>query len=278
MTEPADRHDRMAAGYEQWWAPVLAPSAIRLLDRIDPIMANGGRSDRQVLDVGIGTGNLAIPAVCRWPSARVVGIDASPDMIRAAEALADERLDESERRRLTTRVAVAAQLPFEDASFDIAMSSFVLQLVPSRATVLREIRRVLRPGGRLAYVTWLADRSSFEPDRVFDRLLDEFGFEEDTRDERCGDVPSAGRGANELRRAGFRDASASAEMLEYAFTVEAYLAFLTEFDERTLFAEMERTERRRFLARLRQALMALDPSALVFRAPIVYAQGRRADD
>ncbi|MBA2702198.1 MAG: hypothetical protein H0U58_10905, partial [Chloroflexi bacterium] len=86
------------------------------------------------------------------------------------------------------------------------------------------------------------------------------------------------RGANELRRAGFRDASASAEMLEYAFTVETYLAFLTEFDERTLIAEMERTERRRFLARLRQDLMALDPSALVFRAPIVYAQGRRSGD
>ncbi|MEJ7749087.1 MAG: class I SAM-dependent methyltransferase [Candidatus Limnocylindrales bacterium] len=273
MTDQAERYDRMAAGYERWWAPVLAPSAVALLERIDPVARAAG----DVLDVGVGTGNLAIPAIQRWPSMRVTGIDASGEMVQAAELLADERLDGNGRARLSTHVAFAAELPFADASFDLAISSFVLQLVPSRARALREIRRVLRPGGMLAYVTWLADRSAFAPDRVFDTLLDEFGFEEDSGDSRCGDVPSAERGAGELRAAGFRDVSAESAMLEFAFTVDGYLGFMTEFDEQSLFEEMRRDERRRFLARLRERLMALDPSELVFRAPILYVQGRRSD-
>ena len=72
MTDQAQRYDRMAAGYERWWAPVLAPSAVGLLERIDPVARAAG----DVLDVGVGTGNLAIPAIQRWPSMRVMGIDA----------------------------------------------------------------------------------------------------------------------------------------------------------------------------------------------------------
>jgi hypothetical protein len=71
--------------------------------------------------------------------------------------------------------------------------------------------------------------------------------------------------------------SAESAMLEFAFTVDGYLGFMIEFDEQSLFEEMRRDERRRFLARLRERLTALDPSELVFRAPILYAQGRRSD-
>ena len=98
------------------------------------------------------------------------------------------------------RTAVADALPFEDGSFDAAMSSFVFQLVPSRARAFREIHRVLRPGGTLAYVTWLTDRSPFAPDRVFDALLDEYGFDDAEGNDRGGDIPSvqtaAGRTAS----------------------------------------------------------------------------------
>ena len=273
MTEQAARYDRIAAGYEQWWAPVLAPSAVALLDRLDAEVTNGARD---VLDVGVGTGNLSIAALRRWPDVRISAIDASREMIGAVEALVGERVGAA-RGRFDGRVAFAAELPFDDASFDVAMSSFVLQLVPSRPAALREIRRVLRPGGLFGHVTWLVDDRAFAPDRVFDRMLDEYGFENDDDPNRKGDIPSAERAAGELRHAGFRDVTARREMLEHAFTVESYISFLTEFDEESLFDEMGRAERRRFLQQFRERLMALRPEELVFRVPIVYATGRRSD-
>lgn len=271
----AARYDAMAAGYARWWAPVLEPSASALLARLDPIVAGGVRD---VIDVGVGTGNLALPALGRWPGVRVTGIDASAEMLEAAVALAGD-LPEEARDRFTGRVAFAADLPFPDASFDLAMSSFVLQLVPSRARALREIRRVLRPGGTLGYVTWIANRRPFAPDRVFDALLVESGFDEAAGgDARPGDVPSVATAAAELRRAGFRAVTADGGTLRHAFTVESYIAFMVEFDEVSLFEdEMTRTERRRFLSTLRARLMALPADDLAFVAPIVYATGIRSD-
>lgn len=273
MTDQAERYDRMAAGYERWWAPVLAPSATALLDRLDPVIADGAHD---LIDVGVGTGNLAIPALRRWAGVRVMGIDASREMVTAVEAIAGRELAD-QRSRFQGTVASAADLPFEDAAFDVAMSSFVLQLVPSRAKALREIRRVLRPGGTLAYVTWLQDRSPFAPDRVFDALLADFGFEDGPGGERVGDVPSVSTAIAELRHAGFREVAAEGTILAHPFTVDGYISFLVEFDEETTFAEMARRERHRFLARLREGLMALPPDDLVFRAPIVFASGRRSD-
>ena len=273
MTDQTERFDRFAAGYEQWWAPVLAPSAVALLDRIEPVVWAGGRD---IADVGVGTGNLAIPALRRWPDVRISGIDASREMIGAVNALVEERVPEAQDR-FEGHVAFAADLPFADRSFDAAMSSFVLQLVPNRAKVLREVRRVLRPGGLFAYVTWLAEKRMFAPDRVFDGLLEEFGFDNEPDANRNGDIPSVERAVGELRRAGFRDVVAEPATLAYAFTVDSYISFLTEFDEESLFEEMRRDERRRFLARFRERLMALRPEEMTFRVPIVYAEGRRSD-
>jgi ubiquinone/menaquinone biosynthesis C-methylase UbiE len=272
VTEQGERYDRMAAGYDRHWAPVLRPSAIALLDHVEDRVQAGARD---LLDVGVGTGNLSIAALTRWPAVRVTGLDASREMIGMVDALVGERVPAGSGR-FSTHVADAAGMPFDDGTFDVAMSSFVLQLVPRRAAALREIRRVLRPGGLLAFVTWLKDARPFQPDRVFDALLDEFGFDEEEDPVRSGDIPTVERAAAELRRAGFRDVTASREMLDHAFTVESYIGFLTEFDEESLFDEMDRTERRRFLRIFRERLMALDPEAFRFRVPIVYATGRRS--
>ena len=272
MTDQRERFDRMANGYERWWAPVLAPSALALLDRLDSVIA-GSATD--LLDVGVGTGNLALPALERWPQVRMTGIDASGEMVNATVELAGARLAPEARARFTGLTAFADALPFEDGSFDVAMSSFVLQLVPSRSRALREIRRVLRPGGTLAYVTWVRDERTFPPDRIFDALLDEYGFDDAEGDGRSGDIPSVASATAELRRAGFLDARATGGELAYVFTVSGYISFLVEFDEETLFAEMRTPERRRFLATFRERLMTLTEDELTFRAGIVFASGRR---
>jgi hypothetical protein len=128
-------------------------------------------------------------------------------------------------------------------------------------------------------VSWLTDRTPFAPDRIFDALLVESGFEEESgEDARPGDIPSVRVAAAEMRRAGFRAVAADGAMLSHAFTVDSYLAFLTEYDEVSLFEdEMTRAERRRFLITLRERLMGLPEDDLVFRAPIVYASGIRSD-
>lgn len=277
MTEQAARYDRIAAGYARWWAPVLAPRARALLDWLEPAVAAGAR---RLLDVGTGSGTLAIEAVRRWPEVTVVGIDASRGMAELAEAEADRLLSRSERRRFDVRVAFADELPFEAGAFDAAMSSFVFQLVPNRARALREAGRVVHPGGSLAYVTWLRDDRSFRPDLEFDAALDDVGLgesDEDERDgdERPGDIPSVEAAIAQLRRAGFRDVHAEATMLEHPFDVEGYVGFIAEFDEEDFVSNLEPEIRTRLLDRLRARLAALPPDALVLRLPVVAASGRR---
>ena len=63
-------------------------------------------------------------------------------------------------------------------------------------------------------MTWLTDRTPFAPDRVFDALLDEYGFDDAEGSDRAGDIPSVATAASELRRAGFRDVETRAATLE----------------------------------------------------------------
>jgi ubiquinone/menaquinone biosynthesis C-methylase UbiE len=272
VTDQTERYDRISAGYARWWAPVLAPAVHELLDVVGPGLVGGER----LLDIGTGTGQLALGALSRWPDVSIVGVDASAGMAGVADGEADRQLTGADRGRFRSVVAFADSLPFGDGEFDGALSSFVFQLVPNRARALREARRVLKPGGMLAHVTWLDDERLFVPDATFDDLLDEFDFEERGGDSRSGDIPSVERAAGELRRAGFADVTARGGLLEHRFSVEGYIAFLVEFDEETLFAELEPDLRERLVTTLRKRLGALSPDQMTMRFPIVFASGRRS--
>jgi len=157
VTDQEARYDRIAEGYATWWSPVHRPGTLGLLDEVDAIVAAGAQG---LLDVGCGTGAMAADAVRRWPTVEVDGVDASAGMLELARA-GSSSLGPDEAARLRYAQALADRLPFDDGSFDLALSAFVLQLVPSRFRALREMRRVLRPGGRLAYVTWLRGGERF---------------------------------------------------------------------------------------------------------------------
>ena len=272
MTDQGERYDRIAAGYARWWAPVLAPAVAELLDTFEPDIGDAKR----IVDIGTGTGQLAIGAIARWPQISVVGVDASAGMRAVADAEADRLLVGPDRARFSSTVAYADALPFEDGVFDAALSSFVFQLVPRRARALREARRVLRPAGRLAYVTWLDDARVFLPDVTFDDVLEDLDIEPRGGDGRSGDIPSVERAAGELRRAGFADVTARGGWVVHRFGVEGYIAFLKEFDEETLFDELEPGLRRRLIATLRERLSALSSDQMTMRFPIVFASGRRS--
>ena len=272
MTEQQARYDRIADGYARWWAPVIRPAAVRVLDRISPLVEAGAT---RLLDIGTGTGTLALEAIRRWPRVEVVGIDASGEMTRFALREAESTLGPRDRRRFSARPAFADALPFADGAFEAAISSFVLQLVPSRTRALGEAYRVLGPGGRFAHVTWIAGGVPFEPDGVLDEVLDEVGIGPREESGRRGDFASVAAAAAGLRRAGFRRVSAEGAELAHQFTVEGYAGFIEEFDEESTWDEMEPAERELASRRLRERLALLAPDDLVLRSPIVYAHGDR---
>ncbi len=104
------------------------------------------RPGEAVLDLGCGAGFDAFVATqLVGPTGRVVGIDMSPEMIAVAKA----GLREAKFPQVEFQVAQVEVLPFPDASFDVALSNGVLNLIPDKPRALREVFRVLRPGGRL---------------------------------------------------------------------------------------------------------------------------------
>lgn len=113
-----------------------------------------------ILDVGCGTGTLAIAAKRRVGSAgTVTGVDASPEMIARAREKA-RRADVS----VEFTNGVAEALSFADAQFDVVLSTVMLHHLPrpAREACAREMRRVLKPGGRVLAVDFGAaqDRRS----------------------------------------------------------------------------------------------------------------------
>jgi demethylmenaquinone methyltransferase / 2-methoxy-6-polyprenyl-1,4-benzoquinol methylase len=101
----------------------------------------------RVLDLATGTGDLAIDIARMHPGAQVIGLDPSPRMLAIAEA-------KLARRGLSDRVTLvrgdAQQLPYASCEMDAATIAFGIRNVPDRPAALREMARVVRPGGRIA--------------------------------------------------------------------------------------------------------------------------------
>lgn len=273
---PRAGYDEIAEGYARHWGPVIRPAAERVLDLIAPALeaAIAASVEPRLLDVGTGTGTLAIAALERWPALQVTGVDPSAGMLDLARLAAEERLPSAHLGRYRTEVGWADALPFDDGTFDLAISSFVLQLVPSRTAALREIRRVLKPAGTFAWVAWQRSDQPYEPDRIANQVLDDAGFDPPEAGGRNGDLASAQAAATGMRRAGFRGVRATIDEVAHAWDAARYLAFLTEFDEKSLFAELSKRERRDIERRIRRRLDRLTREQLTLRLPVVHALGR----
>jgi SAM-dependent methyltransferase len=110
---------------------------------IDHLKLQPGES---VLDLGSGAGIDALLAAGRvGPEGRVIGVDMTPEMLRRARANA-ARLG---FRQVEFRGGRLEALPVDSASIDAVTSNCVINLVPDKAAVFREVARVLKPGGRV---------------------------------------------------------------------------------------------------------------------------------
>jgi ubiquinone/menaquinone biosynthesis C-methylase UbiE len=263
-------YDRYATAYRDWWGPVIAPSAVRLLTSVSVPAGDGRAFD--LLDVGTGTGALALSALARWPGVQVTGIDPSARMLDLAADGAALLGDEAAGRLRLLRGS-ADRLPLESDSMDVAISSFVIQLVPSRAAAMREIGRVLRAGGRFACVTWQAESNPFEPDDVFLMALDELEIEVPPMDHDARPYTTPEAAAAELRRAGFSRVGARVEWLEHRYTPETFLEVLEHWIESDLFESLESRLRERLRRLALAKLRRLPAEAFVWRRPLIRVAG-----
>ncbi len=122
----------------------------RLYQRVIEDMVPLRLVEGKVLDAGTGPGTLARDIAHRFPQLQVYGIDLSADMIRLAQEHAKrERVEE----RVHFDVGDVGRLPYPDHSFDVVVSTISLHHWHELEQPLRELYRVLRPGGKL----WIYD-------------------------------------------------------------------------------------------------------------------------
>ncbi len=123
-----------------------------------------------VLEVGSGPGVGLELATARAHVGRVVGVDRSETMLEMAQRRNRAQI---EAGRVALRLGTVDRLPFDDATFDKAMTMNSLHLWPDPVAGLREVKRVLRTGGRLAVA--ITRFSYASPDR-FEQYLIDSGF------------------------------------------------------------------------------------------------------
>jgi SAM-dependent methyltransferase len=268
-----------------------------------------------ILDVGTGTGSLALAAAERWEHARVIGLDASGAMLSVARwrsehareagaaeaplgllppptpARAPARVPGAaapplpaawpvpDAGRLEWHIADAAAMPLGDGAVDVAVSAFMLQLVTDRRAVLAEIHRVLRPGGVLGLVTWLADDLVMPPDTEFDEAVYDLGLEDPDPDgdaEPLEDIESPEALRSDLSSSAFEAIEIDVEKLHFGWTRQGYLAFKEAYDEWDLFTSLAPADRVRLRERVEARWAGLPDADFTLRAPLVAATARRA--
>ena len=132
--------------YEQYIVPAWMGEWARDLVAMTDLQA-GSRA----LDVGCGTGVVTrVIAPLVGPAGRVTGLDVNETMLDTARRMADQQgLD-----AIAWRQGDVASMPLEDAAYDVVLCQQGLQYFPDRAAALREMARVLVPGGCLALSVW----------------------------------------------------------------------------------------------------------------------------
>ncbi len=154
FTDIAGRYDLInrliSMGQDQWWRRVAARWATAPEPRVSPT----GR----YLDVATGTGDLALALGRARPGAEVIGLDLNREMLAVGAAKA-ARADEG--RRLSLVQGDAFHLPFGDEKFDGVTICFGVRNLPDHLAGLREMARVVRPGGRVCILETHWPRTPF---------------------------------------------------------------------------------------------------------------------
>jgi ubiquinone/menaquinone biosynthesis C-methylase UbiE len=252
----AERYSQRAEGYDASWSPVIRPVGERLLAHLPLATA------QDVIDVGTGAGAL-LPAIQKAaPRATVLGVDNSEGMLRLARDKHPGPLELMDAQELT--------LPSNQ--FDAAIVAFVLFHLPSPERCLREVNRVLKPGGTVGLVTWGA---------VNDPPADEIWAEElDAAGARMLDLPandsysrcdSPEKVAELLEQTGFTSTRVWTETLEYQWLREEHFIDQQWRGSLLRLRLLSSEDREACLRRVRERVTVLGADQFLDRSEVVMA-------
>lgn len=142
---------------------IFSPRRLVALLRLEP--------DHSVLEIGPGPGFFSAAVAKAIPSGRLALLDLQPEMLRKAR----RHVRRAGRTNVHFTAGSASQLPYRRASFDRAFLVAVLGEVPDTAGCIRELARVLRPGGRLVVTELPGDPDALSSDDLVS-LVEPFGF------------------------------------------------------------------------------------------------------
>ena len=153
---PTGREGALHLGYDQ---AVLDQMVAELLDSFcgvgNPFLIGPIEADSVVLDVGCGAGlDLLVAAGVVGPAGRVCGIDLTKEMVNKAVS----NVRQAGYRNIEIFQVDSEEIPYRDRTFDVVLSNGVINLSPRKLQLFREIRRVLKDGGRLQFADIVLDR------------------------------------------------------------------------------------------------------------------------
>ena len=153
----ARTYDRLAEAYDTRWSFYVEATLRETLARLHlPPRC-------RVLDLGCGTGSLLAGMAARWPSAQLVGLDLSGNMLQVARTKL--------HAGIPLMLADALRLPYKSAIFDVVLCCNAFHYWRTPEQGLSEIARVLRPGGEVVITDWCDDYLMCRICNVFLRIF-----------------------------------------------------------------------------------------------------------
>ncbi len=179
-------YSRMAKEYDQKWSFYVDSTTRETMARlvVQP-------SDR-ILDVGCGTGELLARIAAKYPAARLAGLDPVPEMLEVARSKLSPAVD--------LQVGWANALPWPDRSFEVVVSCNMFHYVTRPVAAVKEMERVLVPGGKILITDWCDDYLACRLCNLYLRLTSRAHYKT-YRQHECADLLSkAGHGRARIER------------------------------------------------------------------------------